>query len=228
MPFGCTCWDTRTLVAHSREPLVGHDWDEEPARIPPCSRLSTTDMDVLNHLSCGSTSTVSEQLFHCRHQFSSSRGVSSVTISSAPLPSGSISSCSVSTGKEQATFNSRSDRDCVTRRFFGVWPVKLPNRYTRSPRGRATSCTFKPHVMMDEIGKVRIVQDIEMTSIIQLYSLSGDSSKQRVLTQNALNSRDLSLAVDAEDQNTANKRWRDQMPHSRIAARELWNFVFLS
>ena len=73
--------------------------------------------------------------------------------------------------------------------------------------------TFKPRVMMDEICKVRIVQDIEITSIVQLHSLDS-TSKPCVLTQK-LNSKDLALAVDG-DQNTAKERWRGQMPHSRI------------
>ena len=42
---------------------------------------------------------------------------------------------------------------------------------------------FEPRVVMDEISEVRIVHDIEMTSIVQLHSLGG-SSKQSVLTQN--------------------------------------------
>ena len=41
---------------------------------------------------------------------------------------------------------------------------------------------FEPGVVMDEVGEVRIVPDIEMTSIIQLHSL-GDSPEQSVLTQ---------------------------------------------
>ena len=41
--------------------------------------------------------------------------------------------------------------------------------------------TFKPRMMMDKISKVRIVQDIEITSIVQLHSLDS-TSKRCVLT----------------------------------------------
>ena len=87
--------------------------------------------------SSGSISTVSGHLFHCSHAHRQQafrplstrqphRRLDQVRVALSP--------------KERATFKSfRSDRDCVTRRFFGVWPVRFPNRYTRSSRGRATS-----------------------------------------------------------------------------------------
>ena len=43
--------------------------------------------------------------------------------------------------------------------------------------------SFEPRVVMDEVGEVRIVHDIETTSIVQLRSLGG-SPKQSVLTRN--------------------------------------------
>ena len=129
MPLGCTCW-TLELSSHVVENLWSGTTDEQPSRIPPCSGAHKVMIDLL--------------LARCQRfpdnlspPFSSSRSVSSVTISSASLPSGSRS---VSTRKEQATFKSfRSDRDCVTRRFFSVWPMRFPNKYTRSSSGRATS-----------------------------------------------------------------------------------------
>ena len=36
---------------------------------------------------------------------------------------------------------------------------------------------FEPRVVMDEIGEVRIVHDIEMTSVVQLHSLGGSTAK---------------------------------------------------
>ena len=51
--------------------------------------------------------------------------------------------------------------------------------------------TFEPGLMFDEISKIRIVQDIEITSIVQFHSLDS-TSKQCALTQSVKFTRPIS------------------------------------
>ena len=129
-------------------------------------------------------STVFWTLVSLSPPFSSSGSISSVTISSAPSPSGSSSCCSLSPPERNKPRSSLSGQTAIVSPgvFFGVWPVRFPTDTLdllvgEQPRPLRTT------VVMEEISEVRIVHDIEMTSIVQLHSLGG-SPKQSVLTQN--------------------------------------------
>ena len=73
-------------------------------------------------------------------------------------------------------------RDCVTLRFFGV-ACEISQQVHSIFLSESNLVPSEPRVVMDEVGEVRIVHDIEMTSIVQLHFLGG-SPKQSVLTQN--------------------------------------------
>ena len=119
MPFGCTCW-TLELSSH----VVVNLWSGTTETKSPqeflLARVPTIVMDILNYLPLARCQRFPDNCFTVATVLIV-RGISSVTISSAPLPSGSSSCCSVSIGKEQAMFKSfRSDRHCAARRFCGV------------------------------------------------------------------------------------------------------------
>ena len=173
MLFGCTCW---TLELSSGTAETKNPQEFLLARVP------TVVMEILNNLLLArcqrfldDSFTVATILIVKRH-FVRHYLVSPVTVWVK-----FVLLC-LKLEKNKLTFKfSGPTAISVTRRFFGIWPVRFPNKYTRSCRGKATSSPSNPRVVMDEIDEVRIVHDIEMTLIVQLNSLGG-FSKQSVLT----------------------------------------------
>ena len=212
MPFECTCW-TLELSSHVVENL----WSGTTPQEFLLARVPTIVMVILKDLFLARCQRFPDTCFTVA-TILIVRGISSVTISSAPLPSGSSSCCSVSTGEEQA------------RRFFGVWRLacEISQHVHSIFSWESNLVSFEPRVVMEEASEVRIVHDIEMTSTVQFHSLAG-FSKQSVLTENVELTRphETCLWALAGDQNMANERWRwpnATLPNRR---RELWNLVFL-
>ena len=137
--FGCTCW-TLELSSHIVENLWSGTTETKSPQEFLLARVPANVMDILNDLllarrqrfpnNCSTVATI----FIVKRRFVRHHLVSSIAVLVEVML---LCLCRKGTSRVQ-NFQVRP-RLRVTRRFFGVWPVRFPNRYTRSPRGRATS-----------------------------------------------------------------------------------------
>ena len=125
---------------------------------------------------------VSEHLFHCRHHFHRQEAFRPSPSRQPHCRLGQVRAalCRKRTSHVQV-FQVRPQLCHST--FLWRLACEISQQVHSISASESNLVTFEPRVMMDEIGKVRIVHDFEMTSIVQLHSFSG-TPKQRVLTQN--------------------------------------------
>ena len=197
MTFGCTCW-TLELSSYAVENLWSGTTKTKSPQEFLLARVSTNAMDILSDLFLArrqrflnNCSTV-VIIFIVKRRLVRHHLISSIAVW---IKFVLLSLYRKRTGHVQF-FQVR--RLCHS--FLWRLACEISQQVDSISSWESNLVTFKPRVMMDKIDKVGIVQDIEMTSIIQLHSLNS-TSKQRVLTPNTT------------------------LPNRRC---ELWNFVFLS
>ena len=175
MTFGCTCW-TLELSSHIVKNLRSGTTETKSPQELLLARVPTIVMDILNDSllarrqrflnNCFTVTTIFivKRRFVCHHIVSSiAVGIKFMLLCFCRKGTSCVQNFQVRPRLSHSTFLWRLACE-ISQQVHLIFPRE------------SNLVTFKPRVMLDEISKVRIVQDIEITSIVQLHSLDSASN----------------------------------------------------
>ena len=182
MPFGCTCW-TLELSSHIVKNLRSGTTEPKSSQEFFLTWVSTIVMDILSDFllarsqwflkNCFTIITIFivKRRFVCHHHISSiAVRIKLMLLCLQRKGTSCIQNFQIRLRLSHSASLWRLSCQ-ISQQIHSIFPWK------------SNLVTLKPCVMLDEISKIRIVQDIEITSIVQFHSLDT-TSKQCVLTHN--------------------------------------------